>query len=119
LGKLWNVKEIINSVWFYRDIGNLCWVGYIWEVNIDKLKRKYKQSNQCFIRGMFQNVPKLSATFSLNPVTFWTYSKVVSEAISVKISSPLMFLNTASSVITVETTPLAVMGKVHWFKSFI
>lgn len=66
-----------------------------------------------FVDKLAQKVPKLSETLSLKPVTFWTYSKLVSEAISVKISYPLMFLNTANSVITVETTPLAVMGKVH------
>lgn len=59
-----------------------------------------------------------AATFSGKPVYFWTSSKFVSEAISIKTNSPSMFLNTASSVISIDTTPFAVIGNEHSFSNF-
>lgn len=65
----------------------------------------------------FQKVLRSGETLSGNPVYLSTSSKFVSEAISMSTSSPLMFLNTANSVITIDTTPLAVMGSEHSFSN--
>lgn len=54
-----------------------------------------------------------------NPVCLCTSYKVVSSLISVRISFPPRFSNTASSVITTEATPLPVRGSVHSGSNFI
>jgi hypothetical protein len=67
----------------------------------------------------YQKEPTFSAQVILNPVCPCTSSKLLPSAIYVNTNLPLRFSNTASSVITIDTTPLAVSGRVHSGNSFI